>query len=65
MRYTLGNMMLLVAVTAFVCFILGGVAGDCGMQDAAVKKGHAEYCLDDDHNKQWRWLPIEKKASEK
>lgn len=26
-------------------------------RDEAVKQGHAEYYLDKDNNKQWRWLP--------
>ena len=65
MKYTLGNMLVWMAVTAFVCFVLGGAAGSYGMQDKAVEKGHAEYYLDDENNKQWRWLPVEKKESKK
>ena len=27
-------------------------------EDEAVNSGHAEYYLDEDHNKQWRWLEV-------
>ena len=27
-------------------------------KEESVKSGHAEYYLDKDNNKQWRWLPI-------
>lgn len=26
-------------------------------EDRAVKHGHAEFYLDESHNRQWRWLP--------
>ena len=30
-----------------------------GWQNEAVKVGHAEFYLDKEHQRQWRWLPTE------
>lgn len=38
----------------------GGKANDNWWRDFAVRKGHAEFYLDDGHARQWRWLPAEK-----
>jgi len=44
---------------AFLAFCIGGSEGDRfareSMQDEAVRAGHAEYYLDKDNNRQWRW----------
>jgi len=29
-------------------------------KNEAVKEGHAEYYLDKEHNRQWRWLTVKK-----
>jgi hypothetical protein len=43
-----------------VAFFAGGVFGSCTRhnwwQYEAVRAGHAEFYLDKDHNRQWRWL---------
>lgn len=43
----------------FVCFSLGmwagNVQGQKDFQDAAVKNQHAEYYLDQNNEKAWRW----------
>lgn len=31
---------------------------DSEWRDEAVKAGHAEYYLDADHNRQWRWKEV-------
>ena len=33
--------------------------------DRAVKAGHAEFYLDKDNNRQWRWLPLDKKGAKR
>ena len=45
----------------FIAIIIGFFAGvifDAHyFRDAAVRKGHAEYYLDKDFKRQWRWKP--------
>jgi len=45
-------------VGLFIGLALGGTVAEDAAKDNAVKTGHAEYYLDKDHNKQWRWLPV-------
>ena len=33
------------------------------LQKEAVKAGHAEYYLDEDYQRQWRWLPVPEKEN--
>ena len=32
-------------------------------KDETVKQGHAEYYLDEDNQRQWRWLPAQEKEN--
>jgi|GEM_PF-6554866 len=44
-----------VLVVAFVLFCGGQIRG-CTERDEAVKRGQGEFYLDQDHNKQFRWI---------
>ena len=46
---------ILVVMVAFI--MLGWTWGTNRMHDEAVKAGKAEYYLDQDNFKQWRWKP--------
>jgi hypothetical protein len=46
-----------VCVVFGVVYAIGYAGGKAEMQDEAVKIGYAEYYLDAEHNKQWRWKP--------
>lgn len=48
-----------IAIVFIVGGIIGFVVGFCvatnECEKTAVKSGHAEYYLDENNNKQWRW----------
>ena len=49
----------MIALFAIIAFGVGMFCGSCTQRnqctDEAVKIGHAEYYLDSEHNRQWRW----------
>lgn len=50
----------IVAWTVFIWymgFATGQVQVEGRCENDAVKQGHAEYYLDENHQRQWRWLP--------
>jgi len=50
------------AAVVLIFFVLGGSPGQLQRewQTDAVMRGYAEYYLDKDNEKQWRWLESEK-----
>ena len=47
---------LLTGMLSIITFVLAtGGKPRSVFQDEAVKSGHAEYYLDENNNKQWRW----------
>lgn len=53
-----GAVMIVIAIAAaFGGYCAGVGEGRSYEQNAAVKSGHAEYYLDENNNRQWRWKP--------
>jgi len=61
MNDILGDIIGVVIITALalvIVFFSFGLGDSCGYGRAiehAIENGHAEYYLDKDHNRQWRW----------
>ena len=36
--------------------LVGFLIGEHHMEGVAVKEGHAQYFIDDDHKRRWRWI---------
>jgi len=51
------NAVVLVAVTSMAVFLLTGTWVSERWRTDAVKAGKAEYYLDADNQRQWRWKP--------
>lgn len=51
----------IVIMFALLCFVLGAimgaVVGFSDYKDEAVRQGKAEYYLDQNHKRRWRWKP--------
>ena len=39
-------------------FVLGGCIADAGNREAAVKANHAEFYIDENNSRQWRWKEV-------
>jgi hypothetical protein len=55
-------------IVAFIAGCIGGYSQGCkdmteAMQFEAISNGHAEYYIDENHNKQWRWLEAARKET--
>ena len=48
----------IVLVCTFAIGLCGFGIGQESFKDEAVEVGHAEYYIDEDHNKQFRWLEV-------
>lgn len=53
---TILTLVLSVALAALFGLVTHGCTADQWRNEAA-KQGHAEYYLDENHQRQWRWLP--------
>ena len=55
-------------VTAWMCIYLSGLYRDPRIEkewhDEAIKQGHAEYYLDENNERQWRWKDCEREREE-
>lgn len=62
MRDDIGHFILGVGTGGAVFFVVGLLVGRCiergDWWHASVKAGHAEFYLDAEHNRQWRWLDV-------
>lgn len=47
--------MIFLSVALIIGFAAGGCMTQAYCEKQAVKSGHAEYYLDENNNKQWRW----------
>lgn len=48
--------LLVVCCLSALSFLFGRISGRGYMRDTAVSEQHAEYYLDKDNEKQWRWI---------
>lgn len=55
--FDLIDFLICLCVLALVTSLTVGLC-DRVWRDKAVKQGHAEYYLDDNHNRMWRWKEI-------
>ena len=59
-----------IIISYVLVFIFGFISGVFGtnprsyFEAEAVEAGHAEYYLDENYDKQWRWLPITQELKE-
>lgn len=49
------NTAIMFIVGVIIGFVIGFRVATNEYEKTAVKSGHAEYYLDEDNNKQWRW----------
>jgi len=49
----------------WVCLICLSGVSDREWRKDAVAAGHAEFYLDKDNNRQWRWLPLDKEGAKR
>lgn len=61
---TVPLVLVLLALVAVIAGTVSGVIVDGFWKTDAVECGHAEYFLDNDHSRQWRWLPVPNERSE-
>lgn len=61
----------LILISYLLMIIIGFIAGALGTKNPrsyfeaeAVEAGHAEYYLDENYDKQWRWLPTTQELKE-
>ena len=48
---------IIIVIIGSLCFLSGIVTGIVVQKKAAVENGKAEYYLDDNYERQWRWKP--------
>lgn len=59
-EFEAGTVAIVSLVVGVLCGGLFGVtATNTGWKNRAVESGHAEFYLDEDNNRQWRWLEAE------
>jgi hypothetical protein len=46
------------SIVAGCCFVIGMVFTGKVFMESSIQAGHAEYYLDAEHARQWRWLPV-------
>ena len=60
-KYELLSLLAAALLFIVIGFAFGGLVNSLlnqgYLQKESVKAGHAEYYLDKDNNRQWRWLP--------
>ena len=56
MANCIGGIVCTISLT-LCAYAIGNAEGRKNLQDKAVKDGKAEYYLDENHMRQWRWKP--------